>query len=76
MNPSAATFVSEARLRLSKSPTSEIASAALEAKQDAGLERADFILIAVPAGTAPGTLAAVTAAAAGAEVPDNERRAH
>lgn len=81
MDPSAAAYVSEARLRLSKAPAAELAAAALQAQAEAGIDPsagngkgADFIVIAVPAGTAPATLAAALEAARLVDVPDNERR--
>lgn len=73
MDPAAARHVAEATLRLSKAPTAELAAAALEAQEAAGLERADFIVVAVPPGTAPATVDAVAAAAASVDVPLVER---
>ncbi len=55
--PAAARIVPEGRLRLSKSPTAEIASAAYQAQNAAKLEAADFIIIAVPVGRAGDELA-------------------
>jgi tripartite-type tricarboxylate transporter receptor subunit TctC len=50
-----ARIVPEGRLRLAKSPTAELAAAALRAQEGAGLEHktgADFIIIALAPGTA------------------------
>jgi prephenate dehydrogenase len=46
-------LIAAERLELSRSPTSEIAAAALDAKAEAELDGpgADFIVIAVPRGT-------------------------
>lgn len=43
-------LVARERLELSRSPTSELAAAALDAQRAAGLERADFIVVAVRPG--------------------------
>lgn len=59
----AARFVTAGKLRLSRAPISELAAAALKAEEVAGLTGADFIVIAVPAGTADATAAPAEAAA-------------
>lgn len=64
MEPAAAVEVLEGRLRLSKDPASELAGAALQARNAAGLEEGcDFIVVAVPSGTSPDAVEAVAAAA-------------
>lgn len=58
-------IVDEATLRLSRAPAAEIAAGALMAQKAAGLERgADFILIAVPPGSAVDVVTGIAAAAA------------
>jgi hypothetical protein len=47
MNPAGTATVLEGELALSKDPTAELAAAALAAQEAAGLDRADFIVIAV-----------------------------
>lgn len=73
MDPAAASTCLESRLRLSKAPTAELAAAALRAQKVAGLDGgADFIVVAVPPGTAEGAVGPVEAAAraAPAEPPE------
>lgn len=62
--PASAFTVTDARLRLTKSPSAAIAEAARRAKEDAGLDAADFIVVAVPAGSGEATRRAVEEAAA------------
>jgi hypothetical protein len=52
--PSRVTFVDDATLSLSKAPASELAAAALVAREDAGLleDRCDYLIVAVPVGDA------------------------
>lgn len=50
-------IVPEGRLRLAKVPTSELGDAALQAQQEAGLDAADFIIVAVEPGTGDDALA-------------------
>lgn len=54
MDPTAARFITAARLHVSPSPTSLLAATALQATEAAGLPagKADLIVIAVPAQTA------------------------
>lgn len=52
MSERASAAVIEETLRLSRSPAAELAAAALQAQSDAKLPAADFIVVAVPAGTA------------------------
>lgn len=59
--------IAEERLRLSKSPASEIAQAALDAQQAAGLDRADFLVIAVEPGQADVAEQAIDGAIDGAD---------
>lgn len=58
--------VPEGRLRLSRSPTAELAAAAYLAQQAAGLDAADFVIVAVAPGTATDALARDVEKAAGA----------
>lgn len=39
------------RLRLSRAPTADLAAAAIEAQKTAGLDQADFVVLAVEPGT-------------------------
>lgn len=55
------------RLQLSPSPTAEIAAMATAAQKEAGLTRADFIVIAVEPGQSDVAHAAATAAVRGAD---------
>lgn len=48
----AARTIPEGRLRLARSPTTDLAAAALQAQQAAELQAADFIVIAVDPGAA------------------------
>lgn len=65
MDPVAARHVPEGRLRLSRAPTAELASAAMEAQQGAGLEAASFVVVAIPPDVAGGPVVeAITAALA------------
>lgn len=57
-------IVPEGRLRLSKAPTSELGDAALQAQHAAGLDAADFIIVAVTPGTGDDDLARALARAA------------
>lgn len=50
-------IIPEGRLRLAKAPTAELGDAALQAQQAAGLDAADFVIVAVTPGTADDTLA-------------------
>lgn len=50
----AARYVPEGKLRLDRVPVSLLGAAAIHAQQAAGLEAADFIIIAVPPGQASG----------------------
>lgn len=50
MTDTGVALVASETLNLSKSPTSELAAAALAAQNAAGLERADFIVVAVTPG--------------------------
>lgn len=50
-------IVPEGRLRLAKAPTAELGSAALQAQEAAGLDAADFIIIAVTPGAGDDGLA-------------------
>lgn len=59
----AARFVKSTLLKLSRAPVSELAAAALKAQEVAGLDAADFIVIAVPPGTADAAAAPAEAAA-------------
>lgn len=45
-----ARIVPEGRLRLARAPTAELGSAALQAQEAAGLDAADFIIVAVTPG--------------------------
>lgn len=54
MPDAAAVYVEEARLRLSRAASAELAGAALRAQEAAGLDSADFIVVAVPPGAAAG----------------------
>lgn len=64
-DPSAAVYVLEGRLRLSRAPAAELAAAALAARKTAGLTTGcDFIVVAVPSGTSPARTSAVAEAAA------------
>lgn len=47
----ATTTVPVEKLKLSKAPAAEIAAAAMAAQRDAGLDQADFVIVAVPAGS-------------------------
>lgn len=60
---SAAIIVTEGQLRLSKAPTAELAAGALRAQEVAGLEAADFLVVAVQPGSGDAALDAVRAAA-------------
>lgn len=59
--------VASERLRLSRAPAAEIAAAALQAQRDAGLERADFVVLAVEPGKLDAAKAAVDGAASSIE---------
>lgn len=48
---SAAWLIPEGRLRLSRAPAAELAAAATRAQEAAGLDAADFIVVAVPPGS-------------------------
>lgn len=50
MTATGVALVASETLNLSKSPTSELAAAAVAAQNDADLERADFIVVAVTPG--------------------------
>jgi hypothetical protein len=50
-------IIPEGRLRLAKVPTAELGDAALQAQHAAGLDAADFIIIAVTPGAADDALA-------------------
>lgn len=52
MSSAATAAVTDEVLLLSRSPASEVAAAAVQAKGDAELERADFIVVACEPGTA------------------------
>lgn len=59
MDPIAAVYVPEERLRISAAASAEVAAAAMDAATRAGLAdggRADFIVMAVPAGEASADL--------------------
>lgn len=56
MENTAAHLVPEGRLRLSKSPAAELAAGALRAKAAAELDRAEYIVCAIPAGKGSGAL--------------------
>lgn len=58
-----AALVEEGRLRLSRAPHAELSAAALEAQEAAGLDSADFIVIAVTPGEGGDALEAAEAAA-------------
>lgn len=51
MDPAASAVVAEAQLRISSAPVAELAEGALTAQARAGLETADFVIIAVTPGT-------------------------
>lgn len=55
--PAAARSIPEGRLRLSRSPTTELAAAALLAQEATELEACDFIIVALPPGAAGDKLA-------------------
>lgn len=57
MDPIAAAVCLEGRLRLSRAPSAELASAALLAQRDARLPAADFVIVAVPPGEGPALVA-------------------
>lgn len=61
--------VTEGELRLSRAPSAELAAAALRAQQDAGLEAADFIVVAVRGGEGPAAQQAIDAALEHADRP-------
>lgn len=64
----AVTTVTVERLRLSRAPAADLAGAAMQAQQAAGLARADFIIIAVdPADANVDELAARAGVAVGAQ---------
>ena len=50
-------IVPEGRLRLSRAPTSELGAAATLAQQEAGLDAADFVIVAVQTGLGDDALA-------------------
>lgn len=52
MRTPATAAVTDEVLLLSRSPAAEVAAAALQAKDDAGLERADIVVVACAPGTA------------------------
>jgi len=52
-----ARVVPEGRLKLSRSPSADIAAAAMQAQEAAGLTTADFIVVAVKPGTATDAMA-------------------
>lgn len=52
----AAVYVTEERLTVSPAPSAEIAAAAMDAQARAGLDRADFVILAVPPGAATASL--------------------
>lgn len=59
-----ARVVTAGTLKLSRAPTAELGAAALQAQKAAGLTVADFVIVAVPAGTADDTMARRMIAAA------------
>lgn len=61
-----ARYVPLGRLLQSRSPIAELGAAAQQAQQDAGLERADFIIVAVTPGTADAVTPELERAAAAA----------
>lgn len=64
MARSGTTYIDAAVLRLSKAPAAEIAAASMQARETAGLEEADLVIVAVPVGHANRIVADVNAAAA------------
>lgn len=54
MDPTAARFVTAAQLHANQAPTSLLAAAALQSSDAAGVDlgKADYIVLAVPGGTA------------------------
>lgn len=63
-------IVPEGRLRLSRAPTAELGAAALLAQEEAGLDAADFVIVAVEPGLGDDALAkAVRDAAAALPMP-------
>lgn len=65
MPAAAAKYVAVGRLYQSRAPVAELGAAALQAQQAAGLEAADFIVVAVEPGHADAVVADVEAAARG-----------
>jgi len=61
-----ARIVTAGTLKLSRAPTAELGAAAMQAQKAAGLEVADFVIVAVPPGSADDAMAARIVAAAGA----------
>lgn len=63
MPDAAAKYVPVGRLYQSRAPTAELGAAAMQAQEAAGLEAADFIVVAVTPGTADAVVADVERAA-------------
>jgi len=62
-------IVPEGRLRLSRAPTSELGAAAQQAQAEAGLDAADFVIVAVEPGLGDDALAKAVRDAAAALKP-------
>lgn len=56
MDPLAAVYITEERLVVSPAASVEVAAAAMDAQERAGLRTADFVILAVPPGTASADL--------------------
>lgn len=54
--------VTSEKLRLSRAPHAELAAAATQAQEDAGLEEADFIIVAIDPDSSEGAVDAIAAA--------------
>lgn len=71
MPDAGAKYVPVGRLLQSRSPVAELGAAAMQAQEAAGLEAADFIVVAVTPGTADAVVADVERIVRDADVPES-----